>query len=105
MRADATECWSCCSFAPSTSCSHAEDDESTSSAVEELGVCTLLSASGFTQCSSCGSSVLPGPAPWLPVPGGRGDYGSINCPPNWKAVCDHVDAAIVLSVDVVRVVL
>lgn len=26
-------------------------------------------------------------------------------PPNWKAVCDHVDAAIVLSVDVVRVVL
>ena len=60
--------------------------------------------SGFGQCCSC---VLCGPAPSLPIPGKWGDHGGIHCklgaPANWKAACDHFDAAIVLSVDVVKV--
>ena len=36
-------------FAPSSFCFYAKDDEATSSAAQEFGVCTLLSASGFGQ--------------------------------------------------------
>ena len=46
-----------CFFTPSASCFDAEDDEATAAAVHELGVCTLLPASGFNQCCSC---ILPG---------------------------------------------
>ena len=63
-------------FAPSASCFDAEDDEATAAAAHEQGVCTLLPASGFNQCCCC---ILPGPAPWLPVPGEGRDYGGINC--------------------------
>ena len=92
-------------FAPSSSCFNAKDDEATSSAAHEFWVCALLSASGFGQG---GSGILPGPAPWLAISGEGRNYGGVNCyswapPPNRKAVCDHFNAAIVLSVDVVKV--
>ena len=87
-------------FAPSSSCFYAKDDEATSSAAHEFGVCTLLSASGFGQGGSC---ILPGPAPWLAI-SGEGRVGRLLAGhPLWKAVCDHFNAAIVLSVDVVKV--
>ena len=40
-------------FAPSSPCFYAKDDESTSSVAHELGVCALLSASGFGQGGAC----------------------------------------------------
>ena len=39
-------------FAPFSSCFYAKDDEATSSAAHEFGVCALLSASGFGQGGS-----------------------------------------------------
>ena len=59
-------------FAPSSS----KDDEATSSAAHEFGVCTLLSASGFGQGGSC---ILPGSAPWLAISGEGRNYGGVNC--------------------------
>ena len=65
-------------------------------------VCILLSVSGFTQCCSC---VLPALRRGCPSRV-EGDHGGIvQNAPNWKAVCDHFNAAIVLPVDVSRVVL
>ena len=63
-------------FAPSSSCFYAKDDEATSSAAHEFGVCTLLSASGFGQGGSC---ILPGSAPWLAISGEGRNYGGVNC--------------------------
>lgn len=68
-------------------------------------VCIFLSVSGFTQCCSC---VLPGPAPWLPVPGGGETLvvSSANSqPPQTGRPFNHFNVAIVLSVDVSRAVL
>ena len=63
-------------FAPSSSCFYAKDDEATSSAAHEFGVCALLSASGFGQG---GSRILPGSAPWLAISGEGRNYGGVNC--------------------------
>ena len=63
-------------FAPSSSCFYAKDDESTSSAAHEFGVCTLVSASGFGQSGSC---VLPGRASWWAIYGEGRNYGGVNC--------------------------
>ena len=84
MRAAATECWgrrgACRAFARARSLTKLAASslhfQATSSAAHEFGVCTLLSASGFSQGGSC---ILPGPAPWLAICGEGRKYGGVNC--------------------------